>query len=95
MCKVQLEASGCWCTQGLILGPVLFSIVNDLCDGSEYTLGKSADCTKLGGVSDTAGGCAAIQRDLSRLEERVEGNLMKFNIQKGEVLLLGRNNPVF
>lgn len=41
------------------------------------------------------GGCAAVQRDLGRLEERAEGNLMKFNIQKGEVLLLGRNNPVF
>jgi len=72
-------------------GLVLFNIfVSNTDSGTECTLGKSANDTKLCGVADTLEGTDAMQRDLDR---RGCVNHMKFNKAKCKVLHVGRGNP--
>jgi len=73
--------------QRLVLGLALFD------SGTECTLSKFADNTKLRGAVDTLDGRDAIQRDPDRLARWVCENLMKFNKAKYKIPPLGQGNP--
>ena len=80
--------------QGWILGLALFNIfVGDMVSGTECTLSKFADDTKLCGVVNMLEGRDAIQRVLDRLERWARANLMKFDKADCKVLHMGRGNP--
>lgn len=57
-------------TQRSIESPILFNIfLTDLDDGLEWTFGRFAADSKLGGMAETSEGCVAIQRIFNRLEK--------------------------
>jgi len=65
-------------------------MIKDLDAGTECTLHKFPDDTKLGGVADTSERCAAIQRVFDRLEKWTVRKQKKFK----QALALGRNKPM-
>ncbi|PKU29189.1 rna-directed dna polymerase from mobile element jockey-like [Limosa lapponica baueri] len=69
--------------QGSALEPVLFDIfVGDMDSGTECTLSKFANDTKLCDMVDTLEGRDAIQRDLDKLERSAHANIAEFNQAK-------------
>lgn len=72
----------------------MLNIINDLGDGTEQTLCKFANNTKLEPAIYTTEGCAAVQRHLYRLEKLPIMNLIGFNRGKCQVLHLEGHSPV-
>jgi len=80
--------------QGSVLEPVLFNIfLGNMDSGTECTLSKFADDTKLGGAVHALEGRDAIQRDLDRLERLNFMSFVRAHKTKRKVLHIGHGNP--
>ncbi|KAK4819817.1 hypothetical protein QYF61_011836 [Mycteria americana] len=80
--EVQWQASHKWCTLGVDTGSSTNTFINGLHNGTECTLGKFVDDTKLGGVGPQQSG------------ERGKQELIKANKEKCKLQHLVRNNPM-
>jgi len=74
--------------QWSVLKLIFFNIlISDIDSGIECALSKFANYTNLCGTVNMLEGWDAIQRDLNRLEQWAQENLMKFNTSEPQELL--------
>ena len=77
--------------QGSVLRLLLFNtFISNINSGVECTLNKFADDAKLWDAVNTPEEEDAIQKNLDRLEQRAQANLMRFNKSKCKMLHLDR-----
>jgi ribonucleases P/MRP protein subunit RPP40 len=82
-----------WCSQGSVLGTILFLIyINDIDDGISSRILKFTDDTKLYRKLETDGDIVQIQQDLANLFIWSRDWLILFNVEKCKVMHIGYNN---
>lgn len=89
---LYLQADYGWSMEGSVLGLLLFNVlINDLEEEIKCTLTKFAAYTKLRCAVNVLRGRVVFQRDLDRLEEQANKELMQ---GKCKVLHVGQINPL-
>ncbi|KAE8615256.1 hypothetical protein XENTR_v10008456 [Xenopus tropicalis] len=79
--------------QGSVLGPLLFNLfINDLEVGIDSIVSIFADDTKLCKTISSMQDAAALQSDLTKLDNWAANWKMRFNVDKCKVMHFGRNN---
>uniref|UniRef100_A0A803J1V1 Reverse transcriptase domain-containing protein n=1 Tax=Xenopus tropicalis TaxID=8364 RepID=A0A803J1V1_XENTR len=79
--------------QGSVLGPLLFNLfINDLEVGIDSIVSIFADDTKLCKTISSMQDAAALQSDLTKLDNWAANWEMRFNVDKCKVMHFGRNN---
>ncbi|CAM5105037.1 unnamed protein product [Natator depressus] len=80
--------------QGSVLEPILFNLfINDLEKGVNGEVAKFADDTKLLKIVKTKADCEELQKDLTKLSDWATKWQMKCNVDKCNVMHIGKNNP--
>uniref|UniRef100_A0A8C5N1B7 Reverse transcriptase domain-containing protein n=1 Tax=Leptobrachium leishanense TaxID=445787 RepID=A0A8C5N1B7_9ANUR len=83
-----------WVPQGSVLGPILFNIfISDIAEGINGKVCLFADDTKICNRVDVPGGISQMTNDLGKLKKWSELWQLSFNVDKCEIMHLGRKNP--